>query len=650
MAALPPEIWCQVCLHLEKRELSALSRASRQYHEIVSPFLYRSLRIQFRDPETLQKAVNKIFDRSGHLFLRYARTLDIVCLQPLWPGTEKSRYLWGLKDWGMEYVDWEEPATITNVFLEPQLRSPTGVRGLVFPVNGLGTYQPSNWVRDWAPVTELIGRLNRLEQFNFVADRTPFGSMLLEAITQHHPACCVNVWSLQDVENSRRTPTERDQVRFDFNALQSKHTRTLAVTLKRKISDEHGYEDVDEILPFLFVAPNLKHLILSIRGGPRSGIEQLKREWENAARMMQPTPVAELESLTVLDFQSPMYLFPKLASLIDLGRLRSLDIPIGKDTSLFLDFAPDLTGLERLFVGVSPLRPSDQWPINIFTDNYEIISAVIAVKPLKYLCMRGLRETSSLHRIAAHHGPTLCGLSLEPYHPDHSSGAAFGSYRYPELTPSDLKLLATSCPNLVELCLQLRRSEGNTYECDIYRALGDLSKLHTLILGLHYDPRQRGVAPDRMGRMYPNQIAMQNGDDGAVDAALFRTTLINAAIDETLAMGIWDLIASSQPSACLRNLRILPFGHEMYPMDESYYLIFLARSFLVTRLGTENPAVEEIGKMAWKVWQEDNWGPGGPSILPHGADEVIAGIWPDLVGRDDWSTGWASLPLETGIS
>ncbi|KAL4863440.1 hypothetical protein BDV12DRAFT_177512 [Aspergillus spectabilis] len=644
MATLPPEIWGQISLQLEKRELSALSRTSRHYHEIVSPFFYRSLRIQFRNLETLRKAVNVIFDRTGQLFLKYARTLDIVCLQPMWMDTEKSYHLWGIKDWGMEYVHWEEPATISNAFLGPQLRSSTGDRGLGLLLNELGVYHSS----DWAPIRELISRLDRLEELNFVAEDTPFDSTLLEAVTAHHPACCVNIWSLQDMEDSRRTPTKRDESRFNFNDLQSKALRTLAVKLNSNFSDQDGYDDVDEILPFLFTAPNLKHLVISIIYSPKSDIEQSNCEWENTARVIHPTPIAPLESLTFLDHGSPVYLLPRLARIIDVSCLRSLDITLSSDIHLFLKFTSDLTSLERLFIGVSPLRLPDMLTTHNYTDNDEAISAVVAVRPLKYLCVRGLREASNLHLIAAHHGSTLRGLSLELYARDHDIGPVYGSYKYPELSRSDIQLLATSCPNLEELRLQLRRTEGSTQECNIYRAFGHFPKLRTLILDLHFDPRERGVDPDMLHTMSPIYNMDQEKEEDKVNPVFFRTTLINAAIDKALALGIWNLVVFSQPSHCLRNLRIVPFGHEMYPMDVRFYLIFLARPFLISRFGAEDPVVEEIGKMAWKVWQEDVYGAVGRCKLPRGAYEVIESLWPAIAAHDDWSTGWASLPLETG--
>ncbi|KAJ0424018.1 hypothetical protein BJY00DRAFT_309828 [Aspergillus carlsbadensis] len=663
MAVLPPEIWAQISLCLEKRDISALSCTSRYYYEIATPFLYRSLRIQFRDPDTLRNAVNQVLSENRQLFIKYARTLHIVCLKPLSLDTEKSHYLWSLKDWEMEFVHWEEPATIHNGFLYPQLRSSTCVRGLGIPRNELGRYHSREWVRDWTPIVELIGHLSRLEEVSFAADETPFEPVLFKAITAHHPACRVNIWSLQAVEQILAPSNGGNEARFDFNALQSEAIRTLAVKLNRKYSDERGYEDLEEMLPFLFLAPNLIHLVIAASRSTRWDIEKSRREWASASRAIQPVPVASLESLTLLDNAYPTYVLPKLSGIVDLSNLRSLDITLDFDVYLFTDLAPSLVSLERLFAGVSTPRLLDISPADSATDSPQAMAAVLAVKPLKYLCLRGLRDTANLHRILEYHGATLRGLGLEPYVRDHSCGPEEGWYKYPKIAASNLIRMAKACPDLAELRLQIRRSEGNAQECDIYRALGHFPRLRTLILDLHFDPREGDPDAEAVRRMYPNQFDSDDDDDDDDDdeeeeeeeeddktdyRALFRTTLINAATDATLARAIWDLIAASQPSGCLQNLRIAPFGQEMYAPDESYFLIFLARSFLVSRVGLADPAVEEIGRMAWTVWQEDTYGPGEDCVLPRGGDEVVAGLWPALAGREDWSTGWASFPLEVG--
>jgi hypothetical protein len=134
----------------------------------------------------------------------------------------------------------------------------------------------------------------------------------------------------------------------------------------------------------------------------------------NAARAIQPVLLASLESLTLLDYAYPTYVLPKLSAIIDLSSFRYLDITLTYDIDLFIGLAPSLVNLERLSAGVSPLRLPDLSTANLSTDNPEAMAIVLAVKPLKYLCLRGLRETTNLHRILDYHGATLRGSSLEP--------------------------------------------------------------------------------------------------------------------------------------------------------------------------------------------------------------------------------------------
>ncbi|KAL2798982.1 hypothetical protein BJX66DRAFT_333656 [Aspergillus keveii] len=546
----------------------------------------------------------------------------------------------------MEYVHWEHPAAVGDTFLEPQLRSSTCVAGLGFPIEELGTYLST----EWAAVTELIGRINRLDEFNFVAKEGAFDAVLLEAITKHHTGCFLNIWTLQFVERSLTPPRETNAGRFCFNVLQSQNLGTLSATTCRKDGNHPGVQCVADQIPFLVNPPNLKHLVIQAPWERPDQIDRCIPAWKAVAHDTPATSSALLESLILLDMGRSIALLPDLAAAADLSQLKSLDLALDRDTHHVLTLAPALVGLERLFIGLSPLRLADDPyapEFDPYVDSGAAISTVITFRPLQYLCIRGLREVSNLHQVLAHHGPTLHGLSLEPYVWDHSRGGIDGCYKYPKLTLSDIIRVASSCPNLEELRLQLRRSEGNSNECALYRALGHLSHLRTLIVDLHFDPRERPVHPDSLRLRSPHPDATDE-DEEEIDPAIFRATLINAATDETLVRGIWDIIAAAQSSRRLRNLRIMPFGFDLYTPDEFYYLIFLARSFLVSRVGVEDPVVEDIGRMAWLVWQEDTYGPGGPCVLPRGGDEVVAELWPNLAGRYDWSSGWESFPLETG--
>ncbi|OOO07241.1 hypothetical protein OAory_01094440 [Aspergillus oryzae] len=84
-------------------------------------------------------------------------------------------------------------------------------------------------------------------------------------------------------------------------------------------------------------------------------------------------------------------------------------------------------------------------------------------------------------------------------------------------------------------------------------------------------------------------------------AASFRDTLINAATDEDLARGIWDLIVSKQSTQSLRRLRLVPFGAAVYDEEERDAIWKVSRSFLVTckTCMGQPPDVMEIGTEVW---------------------------------------------------
>jgi hypothetical protein len=69
--------------------------------------------------------------------------------------------------------------------------------------------------------------------------------------------------------------------------------------------------------------------------------------------------------------------------------------------------------------------------------------------------------------------------------------------------------------------------------------------LRYLMLDLHYD--QRPVQPRHVAK---------------TEELYLRRTLINAAMDEKLALGIFNPIHANQSSRCLQYLRAVPFGSQ----------------------------------------------------------------------------------------
>jgi hypothetical protein len=381
---------------------------------------------------------------------------------------------------------------------------------------------------------------------------------------------------------------------------------------------------------------NLKHLaIRDIRTSNDISIMRIKQEWKDFSDDFNPIPVACLDSLS-LDFgggHGPLEeILLKLGNLVDLSQLRSLDMSVYSNPSLLTQAASLFHRLDRLFVNIDPWAKRQE---DANADDNEMVAAVRAFAPVRFLCLRGLRRTSSLDYILQHHGSSLQGLAIEASEDGSPLRWLYDNgYKYPVLDSPHISQLVDCCPILQELRLQIKRQGGNHRECNIYRALGQFTQLHTLILDLHCDPRQSPIGPEI----------------GSIDC--LRETLINAATDESLAMSIWDLIASSQPSKRLRKLRIIPFGANFFPREEKHVIRQLSRSFLLTRpdvYSQRNPEVREIGKEAWELWREEDITENGRLHIPQQVEDLLNEIWPSTRGLQNkhWSQYWKSFPLQT---
>jgi hypothetical protein len=399
-----------------------------------------------------------------------------------------------------------------------------------------------------------------------------------------------------------------------------------------------GFVHLDELLPFVCMGQNLKRLAIQANIASNDGsIIKIKQEWKDFSANFKPVPAACLDSLS-LHFGSghgPLEeILLKLGKLVDLSRLRSLDMSVYSNPSLLIQAASLLHSLDRLFVDMDPWTKRNE---EVNADDNEMVAAVRAFAPVRFLCLRGLRRTSSLDPILQHHGSSLQGLAIEaseegrPWRSLYDNG-----YKYPVLDSQHISQLVDCCPNLQELRLQIKRQGGNHRECNIYRALGQFTQLHALILDLHCDPRQSPIGPE------------------IASTTCLRETLINAATDESLAMSIWDLIASSQPSKRLRKLRIIPFGANFYSREEKHVIRLLSRSFLLTRPDfycQTKPDVREIGKEAWELWREDDIFENGRLHIPQQIYDLLNEIWPSTRGVQNkhWNQYWKSFPLQTDL-
>lgn len=465
----------------------------------------------------------------------------------------------------------------------------------------------------WEPLGSLITRLDCLERLDYSA-LNPFPAALQEALSRH-PSCQLNLWAEQCVGYSEMAG-DRDPYSI-CRVLRCSNLHTLTIETAWKRSSVAGWVNLTDQLPFIFVAPNLKNLVLYGYGEHKYRYEEyprweiFNRKWRELAAGFEHAPVPALHTLTLAGAHESLLL--RLSEAVDLSCLCTLDIQAYCEVEALRDITMAFAGLERLLITVNPVY----WP-KTNVDNQEAISAVKLFPSLKFLTLRGLRQGSSVLNILQRHGWSLKGLILEPV-PDYPRRTG---YFYAQFTPSEVIQLASLTPHLEELQIQCLRSKGSKAECDFYRCLGHFPNLRQLVLDLDCDVYQQ---PPRTT---------------TAEIQLMKDGFVNATVDTKLALQVFSLIANNQPSGRLRKLRLAPFRVHISNVDILNRNHFLAKQVLVSRFPLR---VDEVAKKEWGVFH-DLIEPSRES-LPAWLEEALDETLPFVPEREPWWNRYESVPL-----
>lgn len=623
------------------KDLSSVSRINHAWYYTAAPFVYDTLSIAFHNDGSLPTLVSEVSNHThGEPFLKYARRLDIVCLPDPPRKTTKALQIRDVKNRALQSIDFRSPASV-DTFLEHRLKR---CHDQVLPF--LATESVYYRERNWQPLVSLIARLERLTELNYVIQNI-FPSELFAVLDQHHPRCRLNVWTHQSLNlnlpdyhgNSYPGPPSKFSDPFDLNVLRSSQLHAFSMYHSRPPTLSSGSKraHLTETLLFALMAPNLKHLSFQDLGYlTTEDMLRVKKKWQELSLTGNFTPKASLDSLS-FDAHPAMSPWEEVLSsmshLVDFSQLRSLEIGVYSNPTILKMVASKLHGLERLYINMHPWKLHHE---DIHADDEQMVAAVQAFRPLRYLCLEGLRSFTSLHEILSQHGNSLKGLLIQSStHMRRISNVVDTGFKYPVWTAGQITEISQICSNLEELCLPIKRSEGSLQECGLYKELGGFAQLHTLVLDLHYDPRERPVTP------WPIEPA--------TEPDVLRRTFSNAAVDEVLVSKIWQLISSKQSSRRLRNLRITPVGMEFFDKLEQQILGQLGRSFLVQppRVGEVNVQIQEIGRIAWELWWESQVRDDEESTLvPKPVELVLRELWPNIHLEKGIIKGWDSLSLQ----
>ncbi|KAJ5376880.1 hypothetical protein N7509_013766 [Penicillium cosmopolitanum] len=580
MDSLPVEIKHIICRFVKAdshQDLSSVSRINHAWYYTAAPFVYDTLSIAFHNDGSLPTLVSEVSNHThGEPFLKYARRLDIVCLPDPSRKTTKALQIRDVKNRALQSIDFRSPASV-DTFLEHRLKR---CHDQVLPF--LATESVYYRERNWKPLVSLIARLERLTELNYVIQNI-FPSELFAVLNQYHPRCRINVWThqslnlnLPDYGDPYPGPPSKFNDPFDLNVLRSSQLHAFSMYHSRPPTLPNGSKrtQLTETLLFALTAANLKHLSFQDLGClTTEDMLLVKKKWE--------------------DFFSHGRFHAKGISRFTFLRRPSAHEPLGRSvikhpySKMSRRNYTDSNDFTSTCTHGNSTTKTSMPTTSKWSPQYKPSA------PSDIYSLEGLRSFTSLREILSQHGNSLKGLLVQSStHMRRISNVVDTGFKYPIWTAGQIREISQSCPNLEELCLPIKRSEGSPQECGLYKELGSFSKLHTLVLDLHYDPRERPITP------WPIEPA--------TEPDILRRTFSNAAVDEVLVSKIWHLISSNQFSRRLKNLRITPVGMEFFDKLEQQILGQLGRSFLVQppRVGEVRLEIQEIGRIAWELWWE----------------------------------------------
>lgn len=304
----------------------------------------------------------------------------------------------------------------------------------------------------------------------------------------------------------------------------------------------------------------------------------------------------------------------------------------------------DLRSLTTLVLDLNPGGTEDTWP-HEFTDATScLFRSLSALRAIRLIDELGLL---TLDTMLAHHGRTLYRMHLSP--------PAYSCIANPFVTVEATLAIVQACPLLGDLLLSIPRSRGGVQETSYYRALGQLPRLQTLTLFLDCSNLpamyNNGVdeIPDGPSFNEENEKFFE-WSDGIVypREQLMQDSIINSAIDESLAKAIFQLISRSKmPGGLpLESLKLHVTGVERYTawgLDGLSNLIsVLERSWFcmlcLQNEGQNRVFIEEINKRQREQTERL------AETLDDDMKAFFRGIWPEGEA-EKWWRDWRSWPL-----
>lgn len=514
----PPEILRSICEHLDPPDLKTLRLANKQMYFAASPLLFRTIYIHVLSREQLRLDVDHLIDQ-----LTRSYSFNSVQHLRVEGGLSRERDDDGKLRHG-PVPHWKEECRLTprwhwqNRFAYHE---------------DLAVHRIRDDDSAWLPLARLIALIPNLQDVVF-ASKNQFSPCLLEALRRNHSLKCrlhLEPFCLRSVN----APVMQD---YEYQLMTSPYLEGIAT--------EH-YEDVRVVLA---LAPMLRSLYM-ICNPPTASPENFRLASQQSSLTTRPVSfhghkdIKRLCPLTRLQFCQERF-DEAWDEIVDLSVLRILilDKPIEQRMLSWLAAKAPFKSLTELEV------PFDCWDQPNSRKSYTeaFASFIQSVSPLQSLCIQANPLTSDIFTaILDQHGTSLHTLSL----------ITFGHLESLRLDALQIEKLSRQCPSIRELAITTPRSKGDDAEQAIYTALGSMSQLRRLRLGLDCQNRTclrmlpNGEAEifsdpswdDFSRQLFPvegNAIEVNPRNGHVIDM------LINCALDANLAEEIYWCISSGK--------------------------------------------------------------------------------------------------------
>ncbi|KAH6844613.1 hypothetical protein B0I37DRAFT_343081 [Chaetomium sp. MPI-CAGE-AT-0009] len=625
LETLPLHLFEYLCQYVPRRSLFSLSMASRVCYHAATPQRLSRVKLTIRDKEKLRGDLEKLVTMLGrhNLFRHVRRVVAIGCMNN-----------------GDKFDDYYRkigPAILADDDDDSDGDSESGFGSKFHAGPALSTEQKQAQHEAWLPFAQFLGQLPALSDLVYACTHQ-IPPCVLGALHQHHPKSRLHI----DAFDLRSLYQERDQLHdIDPDDFALATSPCLYSLRARCVSyDERGRFNFNlEALKYIVAsgcAPGLRKV--SIHHSPPSGtlalVEALRDPrypWKGFFHISpnridttsrQQTPAAPervgLDTLVLSNISSGHSEELKAWNArADYRTLRCFEyygcISVQALQTLTSMAANEcFHSLRELGLTVSSSVGHEN-ATEVHVDQ-STASFLQTLPPLQRLKLHGHFGSITVEAVLRRHGSTLRKLHLLPYRSkDHDDL---------DTEAGHVREIQQRCPRLEHVELRVRRRQGGPEEVAVYRTLGKIPRLRRATLLL--DCRSPFLEPAR-------------------DLERVRKTLVNLAVDESLAVAIFHEITAATASCRLEHLTLKPDTEdtisEVYP-EIDYFGKWIGRSWALTRHGPRgNVRVREIDVVpGFRQSVRDDL-----EMIEYQGEDVWDGLWPNKGG--DWRDDWCSFPL-----